>query len=138
MFSSFFTFIRIDDILENRNLVWCRDICACWCLLAGAQVDYCSSEPCMMHGTCISHTDHYQCICGARYSGSVCEIDRGKYILLLGEFRVRWYGRHIDFLSYNERNHMQIKYVISFILRIPYNNITIINTIIIVVVKLKP
>lgn len=40
-------------------------------------IDYCSHEPCMQKGICISKSDTYECHCTSRYSGKNCEIDTG-------------------------------------------------------------
>lgn len=39
--------------------------------------DYCSHEPCMQKGICVSKADTYECHCTARYAGKNCEIDKG-------------------------------------------------------------
>ncbi|XP_015514876.1 protein crumbs isoform X6 [Neodiprion lecontei] len=39
--------------------------------------DFCDHEPCMMHGTCVSRQDRYECHCFARYSGNNCQLDNG-------------------------------------------------------------
>ncbi|XP_061505186.1 protein crumbs isoform X1 [Anopheles gambiae] len=46
-------------------------------VLEGVPVDYCSHDPCMQHGTCISRSDSYECHCTARFKGKNCEIDMG-------------------------------------------------------------
>ncbi|XP_055635267.1 protein crumbs isoform X3 [Toxorhynchites rutilus septentrionalis] len=46
-------------------------------ILAGIPPDYCSHDPCMQHGTCISRSDGYECHCTARFKGKNCEIDMG-------------------------------------------------------------
>ena len=38
-------------------------------VLEGVPVDYCSHDPCMQHGTCISRSDSYECHCTARFKG---------------------------------------------------------------------
>ncbi|XP_072395755.1 protein crumbs [Diabrotica undecimpunctata] len=40
-------------------------------------LDWCETEPCMRHGTCLSKQDTYTCLCNPRYSGKNCEIDLG-------------------------------------------------------------
>ncbi|XP_075227942.1 cell polarity complex component crumbs isoform X2 [Lycorma delicatula] len=60
--------------LQATNVEWGS------CPLTSAsctKVDYCSHQPCMMHGTCISRADRYQCHCAPRYKGNNCEIDMG-------------------------------------------------------------
>ncbi|CAG9817889.1 unnamed protein product [Phaedon cochleariae] len=39
--------------------------------------DYCTTEPCMRHGTCLSGHNTYTCACLPRYTGKNCEIDLG-------------------------------------------------------------
>lgn len=39
--------------------------------------DYCRTEPCMRHGTCLSGQQTYTCACLPRYTGKNCEIDLG-------------------------------------------------------------
>ncbi|XP_060527208.1 protein crumbs [Cylas formicarius] len=39
--------------------------------------DYCITEPCMRHGTCLSGQNTYTCACLPRYTGKNCEIDLG-------------------------------------------------------------
>ncbi|KAJ8920527.1 hypothetical protein NQ315_005396, partial [Exocentrus adspersus] len=39
--------------------------------------DYCLTEPCMRHGTCLSGKKTYTCACLPRYTGKNCEIDLG-------------------------------------------------------------
>ncbi|XP_055602052.1 protein crumbs isoform X2 [Uranotaenia lowii] len=46
-------------------------------VLTGTPTDYCSHDPCMQHGTCISRTDGYECHCTARFKGKNCEVDMG-------------------------------------------------------------
>lgn len=41
------------------------------------QIDYCLTEPCMRHGTCINGQTTYTCTCLPRYTGKNCEIDQG-------------------------------------------------------------
>lgn len=45
--------------------------------VAVSTTDFCHHEPCMMHGTCVSRQDRYECHCYARYSGNNCQIDNG-------------------------------------------------------------
>ncbi|XP_054726522.1 protein crumbs isoform X4 [Anastrepha obliqua] len=45
--------------------------------LVAGQDNYCSNDPCMSHGQCISLNDGYECHCTARYSGKNCQIDSG-------------------------------------------------------------
>ncbi|KAJ8978001.1 hypothetical protein NQ317_004546 [Molorchus minor] len=42
-----------------------------------AGFDYCLTEPCMRHGTCVSGQNSYTCVCLPRYTGKNCEIDLG-------------------------------------------------------------
>lgn len=39
--------------------------------------DFCRTEPCMRHGTCINGQKTYSCACLPRYTGKNCEIDLG-------------------------------------------------------------
>lgn len=39
--------------------------------------DFCHTEPCMRHGTCINGHKTYTCACLPRYTGKNCEIDLG-------------------------------------------------------------
>lgn len=45
--------------------------------LVHAQDNFCINDPCMGHGLCISHTESYECLCTARYSGKNCQMDNG-------------------------------------------------------------
>ncbi|XP_036327522.1 protein crumbs isoform X3 [Rhagoletis pomonella] len=45
--------------------------------LMPGQDNYCSNDPCMSHGQCISLNDGYECRCTPRYSGKNCQIDNG-------------------------------------------------------------
>nr|CAH7754904.1 unnamed protein product [Callosobruchus chinensis] len=42
-----------------------------------ATQDFCVTEPCMRHGTCLSGTNSYTCVCAPRYTGKNCEMDLG-------------------------------------------------------------
>ncbi|XP_021706793.1 protein crumbs isoform X1 [Aedes aegypti] len=52
-------------------------LCADHDILTGVPPDYCSHDPCMQHGTCISRSDGYECHCTARFKGKNCEVDTG-------------------------------------------------------------
>lgn len=45
--------------------------------LSSARYDFCMTEPCMRHGTCINGDTTYSCDCSPRYAGKNCEMDMG-------------------------------------------------------------
>ena len=60
------------DTLDQRGLAPCPS---------------CVGKPCGDHGTCVSGVnDKFTCTCDENYSGKLCEIARGKHLLIAGSY----------------------------------------------------